>query len=93
MITFNYELNYLRTLNSFNIADILEDCRNHVDNTFPFNQIFGWILCRKPKISTYARKWGVDCAFKATRNLNRDILDSLNKSKMPDNCGFPWTNL
>jgi hypothetical protein len=82
-----------RVLNGFNIADIVEDCRNHFDNTSPFSQIFGWILWQKSKISTYARKWSVDCAFKSTKKLNHGILGLLSKSKTTGHCGFPLANL
>jgi hypothetical protein len=34
----------------------------------------------------------MDCAFKSTKKLNRDILDSLNKSTIPCGCRFPLTN-
>ena len=34
----------------------------------------------------------LDCAFKSTKNLNRYILDSLNKPKVPGVCMFPLAN-
>ena len=44
------------------------------------------------KLSQSFRYW-MDCAFKSTKKLHRDILDWLNKSKTPGNCGFPLANL
>ena len=35
---------------------------------------------------------GVDCAFKSTQELSRDILGWPNKSKIPGHCGFPLAN-
>jgi hypothetical protein len=35
----------------------------------------------------------VDDTFKSTKDLNRDILDSLTKPENPGNCRFPLTNL
>jgi hypothetical protein len=34
----------------------------------------------------------VDCTFKSTKNKNPYILDSLNKSEISGNCGFPLAN-
>ena len=34
----------------------------------------------------------VDCTFKPTRKLDRDILCLLNQSKTPGRCGFPLAN-
>jgi hypothetical protein len=34
----------------------------------------------------------LDCTFKSTRKLTREISYSLNQSKTPGQCGFPLTN-
>ena len=34
----------------------------------------------------------MDCAFKSTKKLNHDILDSLNKPKTHGYCRFPLAN-
>ena len=35
----------------------------------------------------------MDCSFKSTKKLSRDVLDLLDKSKTPRHCGFPMANL
>jgi hypothetical protein len=67
--------------------------KNILNNTILSRQIFGWISWRKSKISTYERRWSVDCTLKYTKKLNHYTLGSMNKSKTTGHCGFPLTNL